>query len=114
MGQQRGAGQVAADHLAAALLPASAALSPARAPSRQAAPVPSSRRRGVAGREGRAVTNFGARAILALERKRRSKVLTPDEADLRLLLALETFPDVGSGRRSVGMKLLAEAAGVPY
>jgi hypothetical protein len=60
------------------------------------------------------VTNFGARAILALDRKRRTKVLSPDEADLRLLLALETFSVDGNGRRSVGMKLLAESAGVPY
>jgi hypothetical protein len=59
------------------------------------------------------VTNFGALAILALERKRRSKVLTPDEADLRLMLALETFPDVG-GYRSVGLEELARQARVPY
>ena len=52
--------------------------------------------------------------ILALERHRRSKLLSPDEADLRLLLALETFPPGPDGLRSVGMEELARAAGVPY
>lgn len=60
------------------------------------------------------MTNFGTLAILALDRKRHSKVLTPDEADLRLLLALETFPPDGSGQRSAGMKEVARQAGVPY
>jgi hypothetical protein len=59
------------------------------------------------------VTNFGALAILALPRKR-AKMLTPDEADLRLLLALETFTEDASGWRSVGMEKLARSAGVPY
>jgi hypothetical protein len=52
--------------------------------------------------------------ILGLGRRRRSKLLGPDEADLRLLLALETFPADADGLRSVGMEELARAAGVPY
>jgi hypothetical protein len=52
--------------------------------------------------------------ILTIERHRRSKLLSPDEADLRLLLALETFPPGPDGLRSVGMEELARAAGVPY
>ena len=59
------------------------------------------------------MTNFGALAILALPRKH-AKMLTPDEADLRLLLALETFTADASDWRSVGMDKLARSAGVPY
>jgi len=65
-------------------------------------------------RDGRAAASSGTLLILALARQRRSKLLTPDEADLRLLLALATFPADADGLRSVGMEQLAGAAGVPY
>ena len=52
--------------------------------------------------------------LLILTLGRRSKLLSPDEADLRLLLALETFPADADGLRSVGMEDLARAACVPY
>lgn len=52
--------------------------------------------------------------ILALGRPRRSKLLTPDEADLRLLLALETFPQDAEGLRSVSVEELARTAGISY
>jgi hypothetical protein len=60
------------------------------------------------------VSNYGARAILALSLKRRRKVPTPDEADLRWLIALETFPPDDHGWRRVGAELLADAAGLAY
>jgi hypothetical protein len=65
-------------------------------------------------RDGRTAASSGTLLILALDRQRRSKLPTPDEADLRLLLALETFPADADGVRSAGMEELARAAGVPY
>ena len=60
------------------------------------------------------VSNHGALAILALTVKRRRKVPSPDEADLRWLITLETFPAGENGWRMVGAKLLAEEAGLAY
>jgi len=54
------------------------------------------------------VTNYGALAILAV---------LPEKAlasDLRLLIALETVSVNQQGERSIGMRLLADIAGVPY
>lgn len=58
------------------------------------------------------MTNYGSLAILALDLKRRGKVASPGEANLRWLIALETFPADTNGWRQVGGELLAELAGV--
>lgn len=60
------------------------------------------------------MSNYGALAILALTMKRRRKVPSPDEADLRWLIVLETFPADAKGWRQVGARLLAEEAGLAY
>jgi hypothetical protein len=60
------------------------------------------------------VSNYGALAVLALTMKRRRKVPSPDEADLRWLIVLETFPADAKGWRQVGAQLLAEEAGLAY
>lgn len=59
------------------------------------------------------MTNYGALDILALPRSHGGR-MEASEAELRLLIALETFRPNGNGERVVGLRLLAKAAGVDY
>ena len=57
------------------------------------------------------MTNYGALTILALPRLQNAR-MAPGEAELRLMLALETWQPNGRGERTIGTRRLAELAGV--